>query len=306
LFYNKITRLLNKNVFNSLNLNKILNIIQSYLNLIRWKNLLILVITQLLVRKFLADLPWSELYTGNIDFRFYLLVLSTVLIAAAGYLINDYFDVKIDLINKPDKVYIGRILKRRKALLLHQVLSGLGILIGLYLGLKIFLINSFAVILLWFYASIFKKKPFVGNLIVAFLTGLVISELAIFYDKNAILIHVYAIFAFFINLIREIVKDIEDIRGDKAHGAKTLPILIGIRKSKYVIYFLSFLLSSLVIILSLKLNNHKLWFIFSILGFLLLIFLYKLIFADRKKHFRELSNFSKLIMILGISTMIVL
>lgn len=265
-----------------------------------------MILTQLLVRKFIIGLPFYDLFFVSVEWRFYLLIFSTVLIASAGYIINDYFDIKIDLINKPKEVYVGRIIKRRYALLMHQLLSGFGILLGLFLGFKILIVKSVAVVLLWFYASIFKKKAILGNLIVSFLTALAIFEIDLLYHQNSKLLYIYAIFAFFINLIREIIKDIEDIRGDKMYGALTLPIKIGIRKSKLVIYGLLLILASLVLRLSIGIANQKLWFVFSFLCLLVSIFIYKLIFADRKKHFHALSNLCKLIMILGILSMIVL
>lgn len=238
------------------------------------------------------------------DWKFLILVISTLFIAAAGYVINDYFDVKIDQINKPKEVFVGRIIKRRYALLMHQIFSGIGIFLGLFLGWRIFIINVFSVSILWFYASVFKKKPFSGNLIVAFLTALSISEIAIFYEPGRIIIHIYALFAFFINLVREIIKDLEDMKGDAAHGSKTLPIVLGIRRTKNVIYSLLALFVILVLILLAKLSNLNLWICFGILGILLMLLVYKLILADRKSHFAQLSRICKIIMLLGVASIV--
>ena len=238
------------------------------------------------------------------DWRFFVLVSSTLFIAAGGYVINDYFDVKIDQINKPNEVFVGRIIKRRYALLMHQVFSGIGVFLGLFLGWRIFIINVFSVTILWFYASLFKKKPFSGNLIVALLTALSISEIAIFYDPRRIIIHIYALFAFFINLVREIIKDMEDIKGDAAHGSRTLAITLGIRKTKNVIYILLILFVTAVLTLISKLGNTNLWICFGILGILLIVMLYKLILADRKIHFAELSRICKIIMLMGVASIV--
>lgn len=198
-----------------------------FLQLIRWKNLLIVAMTQILVRySLIFDTPQHGVK------HFTLLVVTTLLIAAGGYIINDYFDVKIDRINKPHKVWIGKTISRRSALLVHQLFSAAGILLAFLIGWKAVLINVLSVWLLWFYASGFKKKPFIGNFVVALLTALVIAEIALVYDPSNRLIYMYAVFAFFINLIREIIKDMEDMKGDEAHGAKTIPILYGIHKPK--------------------------------------------------------------------------
>ena len=271
------------------------------MKLIRWQNLLIIAFTQFLVRYFLIkEVPLTN------DWRFLVLVFSTLFIAAAGYIINDYFDVKIDQINKPKEVFIGRIIKRRYALLIHQFFSGFGIFLGLFLGWKVFLINVFSVSILWLYASVLKKKPFVGNFIVAFLTGLSVSEIAVFYRQEDLVIHVYAIFAFFLNLIREIIKDIEDIKGDETHGARTLPIVLGIRKTKIVIYILLGQFVLAVVTLSAIIGNLKLWIVFGFLGIILLILVYRLILADRKIHFSNLSRWCKIIMLMGVASIVLL
>jgi 4-hydroxybenzoate polyprenyltransferase len=182
----------------------------------------------------------------------------------------------------------------------------LGIICSFFLGLKILAINILVVALLWFYASVFKKKPLVGNLIVAILTGLAIYEMAIFYQKNEILITIYAIFAFFINFIREIIKDIEDMTGDKIHGAKTLPIHLGVRKTKNVIYVIAWVFGVLVVTLTSLIDNKKIWIMFGFLGLMLLWFVYKLTLADRKSHFAQLSSICKYIMILGVGSMVLI
>lgn len=276
-------------------------LIKSFLKLIRWNNLLIIAFSQYLVRYFLVNNAPMEV---EYDWRFFLMVCSTLCIAAGGYVINDYFDVKIDQINKPSEVFVGRVIKRRYALLIHQIFSGLGIFLGVFLGWKIFLINIFSVTILWFYASIFKKKPFSGNLLVAFLTALSISEIAIYYNPGRLIIHIYALFAFFVNLIREIIKDLEDMKGDAAHGSKTLAIVFGIRKTKNVIYLLLLMFVTCVLILISKIGNTNLWICFGILGLLLLMLLYKLVLADRKAHFAQLSTICKIIMLLGVASIV--
>jgi 4-hydroxybenzoate polyprenyltransferase len=278
--------------------------IKAFFDFIRWKNLLIIALTQFFVRLFLVGC--DSYLTCLLDFRFNILVLSTLLIAAAGYVINDYFDVKIDLINKPNEVYIGRFIKRRYALLLHQTLSVIGVILAGILGYKTFLIAVFAVTLLWFYASIFKKKPFYGNLIVAGLTGLSLSETAILFPDQSLVIHIYSLFAFFINLIREIIKDIEDIKGDKMYGATTLPIVWGIRKTKKLLFTLIGAFCVLVCVLSYPLHNKTLWFIFSLLGVVLTYITILLVSADRKSHFSRISKWCKWLMVMGVASMMVL
>lgn len=234
----------------------------------------------------------------------FLITLSTVLIAAAGYIINDYFDVKIDLINKPNEVIIGRVIKRRWAMITHQTLNVLGVLIGFVISIKVFIINLIAVTCLWFYAERFKRLAFVGNFMVAALTGASLVVMAAYYPGSDLLINIYAVFAFGITLIREVIKDMEDVPGDKKFGCRTLPIVWGIPKTKRFVYIL--IASFILIVLSIgwRLENERVMTIFLLLGIPVTWLVYKLYRADRKAHYSFLSQFCKLIMILGICSMI--
>lgn len=272
-------------------------LLESLLKLTRFGNLIIIGFAQYFTAACLIGV-----YTLN-DFRLFLLTCSTVLIAAAGYIINDYYDVKIDYINKPDRVIIGRTITRRYAILFHVVLSVTGIFIGLFLHWKIGLINAFCVFLLWFYSNNLKRLPFIGNFSVAFLTGLSILLIAVLYRTNNPLIVIYASFSFFMTLIREIIKDMEDLKGDNTFGCKTLPIVLGIRKTKSVIYLI--LSVFIVVVLVLNYFYKALPFDYYILFLFvpLLVLLYRLIRADMKKDFSLLSTFCKAIMLLGILSM---
>ena len=151
--------------------------------------------------------------------------------AAAGYIINDYYDVKIDYINKPERVIVGTVLKRRVVLFWHTFLNFSAIIIGSFLDWKIGAIHFASAFMLWLYSNQLKRLPLIGNFIVALLTGLSISIITLYFGQNPILVHTYALFAFSISLIREIVKDMEDWKGDADFGCKTLPIILGVRKT---------------------------------------------------------------------------
>jgi 4-hydroxybenzoate polyprenyltransferase len=277
--------------------------ILGFLRLIRVRNLLIVVLTQFLARVFLVG-PEAELINSLTDPTLWLLSLSTVCIAAAGYIINDYFDIKIDLINKPERVVIGRYLKRRVAMGVHQILNVIGCLIGLYLSRWVFLADVVSVSLLWFYSAQFKRQPLIGNVVISLLTALSLIVLAIYYRHNTGIILIYALFSFGISLIREIIKDMQDIRGDARFGCRTLPIVWGLRRTKYLLYTLigAFLISLFIIANSL--NNIRLTFIFGLLLLPIAWMTYRLIIADTRRDFGYLSNLCKLIMLMGVISMI--
>ncbi|GAB3554616.1 geranylgeranylglycerol-phosphate geranylgeranyltransferase [Spirosoma fluminis] len=273
-----------------------------FLRLIRVQNLLIVVLTQFLARIFLVG-PHEQWTRILVDPTIWLLSFSTVCIAAAGYIINDYFDVKIDLVNKPDRVVIGRYLKRRVAIGAHQVLNVLGCLIGLYLSKWVFLTDVVSVSLLWFYSAKFKRQPAIGNIVISLLTALSLIVLAVYYRQNAEMLLIYALFSFGISLVREIIKDMQDVRGDARFGCRTLPIVWGLRRTKYLLYVLiaSFIVTMFLIADSL--GNQNLGYIFLFLLLPITWLTYRLVFADTRRDFGYLSNLCKLIMLLGVISM---
>ncbi len=275
---------------------------RNLIKLVRWPNLVMIVLTQYLVVIFLIrpDIEWLYFIQSP---KLFLICLSTVLIAAAGYVINDYFDIKIDAINKPERVIIGRHFKRRVAMITHQAMNVVACLLGLYVGKFVFIINIVSVSLLWAYSAYFKKQPFIGNVLVSFLTALSLLVLSAFYHQHTNLVLLYAGFAFGTTLIREIIKDMEDVRGDALHGCRTLPIVWGMRPTKYFIYFLTACFIPLLFWAANKLHNQLLAFAFIALLLPVSYFLYKLIYADTRQHFAALSQICKLIMLLGMATM---
>jgi 4-hydroxybenzoate polyprenyltransferase len=238
------------------------------------------------------------------DRKLFILSFSTVVLAAAGYIINDYYDIKIDYLNKPDKVIVGNLLKRRIALALHWILNIAGVVAGLFVNIFLGIINFFAAFLLWFYSNQLKRLPFLGNFTVAFLTALSLLVVLVLYPYHHILVIIYAVFAFFINLIREIIKDLEDWKGDLAFGCRTLPIVWGMRKTKRFIYILMIIFVILLGWLTIKLDNYFIKGYFALLAIPAAFFAWKLIKSDTRRDFYFLSLFSKIIMLSGIISMI--
>jgi 4-hydroxybenzoate polyprenyltransferase len=238
------------------------------------------------------------------DFWLFLIVASTVMIAAAGYIINDYYDIKIDLINKPDRVVIGKTITRRYAIFFHTIISVTGVGMGLLINWKVGAVNFVSVFLLWLYSNNLKRLPLIGNLVVSLLTGLSIFLLSFLYEQYLPLVMTYSLFAFFMTLIREIVKDMEDMKGDTTFGCRTLPIVWGIRKTKSFLYGTILVFSFLVLWLDYQQLKIS-WIYFIPLLFVpMSILFYRLLKADTKKEFYQLSQLCKIIMLLGICSMI--
>ncbi len=278
-------------------------LVRAFVRLIRLPNLLIVVLTQYLVRLCLVG-PKAEWLAHLADFRFFLLSFSTVCIAAAGYIINDYYDIKIDTINKPRRVVIGRILSRRQAIFTHTALNAVGIGLSAYVGLRLGLAHFTAGFLLWLYSNQLKRLPFVGNFMVALLTAATLWVVAVYNPQNQFLVFTYSAFAFFITLIREIVKDMEDVRGDATFGCQTLPIVWGIRRTKVLLYGLVALFMGVLFALTYFMPNRLLWyftlFILPPMGW----FAWQLSRADTRHDFGHLSQFCKLVAVTGVLSMV--
>ncbi len=277
-----------------------MQLILALFRLTRFWNLAIIAFAQYFTAYFL----FQQRLLVFTDFWLFLIVAATVMIAAAGYIINDYYDIKIDLINKPDRVVIGKTITRRYAIFFHTVISVTGVGMGLLINWKVGAVNFVSVFLLWLYSNNLKRQPLIGNLVVSLLTGLSIFLLSFLYEQYLPLVMTYSFFAFFMTLIREIVKDMEDMKGDTTFGCRTLPIVWGIRKTKSFLYGTILVFSFLVLWLDYQQLKIS-WIYFIPLLFVpMSLLFYRLLKADTKKEFYQLSQLCKIIMLLGICSMI--
>ncbi len=307
----------------------------SYLKLIRFQNLLIVALTQYLMRWGIIYpiLKLNDFSFQFSEFHFFLLVLASMCITGAGYVINDYFDTKADLLNRPETVIIDREIDRRYAILLHWILNFAGIALGFYISYAAGIpFMGFMFILasgiLWFYSTTYKRQFLIGNLIVAIMTAAVPFVVVVFEvpllnkaygdfmlqhnaNFNYIIawVGVFAYFAFITTLTREIIKDVEDFEGDIVYGRKTLPIVWGISKTKIVISFLiiTTILSLVYLFKTYLLINWKdevdfvsLVYFLLFLVIPLFLLLYLIIMAENKKNYHRANILTKFIMLGGI------
>lgn len=299
----------------------------AFLKLIRFENLLIMVFTMSSIRYFVIEPVMDKVYFS--EFHFWMLVLSTTLIAAAGYIINDYFDVKTDHINHPETVVIDVVIKRRTAMLLHLIFSGLGLILGAWLAyrcfaLRLVLFQIIAITLLWFYSTHFKKQLLTGNLVIAVLTGLIplmpyayevlngVHLNTAYFDQNSlnlkrllIITGLFAGFAFLTSLIREIVKDMEDFNGDIQTGGKTMPISWGIITTKVVTFFLIIITLGILSFSILKLwmwqQKTASFYLIMTVFIPLLILILQTIRAKTPFQYKVASLLLKFIMLFGVA-----
>ncbi len=322
----------------------------AFLRLIRFPNLIIIALLQYAVRfgVIYPVLKRNDFHLAMSEFDFFLVVLATVMIAAAGYIINDYFDLKADRINKPERIIIDKYIKRRVAMAAHIVINTLALAIAAYESYRsgvwqLVLLFALSAGLLWYYSISFKRQILIGNIVIALLAALVpliagIFELLylkddayyqihnyifkyttetdkILYDEIAAImyhnIHMFwywifglAFFAFLTTFMRELVKDMEDIEGDKKVGCRTFPIVYGINTSKKMLNVLIFIVFiSIALYIRYLLNNHNItgagYLVLAVIVPLVIFYL-KLSTAQNKNDFGKLSTLAKVIILAGV------
>ncbi|MBS1585412.1 MAG: geranylgeranylglycerol-phosphate geranylgeranyltransferase [Bacteroidetes bacterium] len=308
----------------------------AWLQLIRWRNLVIIFLTQLLA--------WACVIIPSRHFEavpyllgpvyFLLLALSTVLIAAAGYIINDYFDIKIDAINRPGKVVLEKQIPRRKAIIAHTLINIIALVLagivarraGHYEWLALQLCCT---LLLWFYSTDFKRQFMSGNVIVAILTALTIITLILYepamhhyigrfyflfgngkkFVNPVWVLGVYAYFAFTLTWMREIVKDMEDYKGDAEQGCVTMPIKWGLKRSAQLTQLLGVAAVIPLLVASYKLCMAKWWFmgLYTFIALAIPIIIW-ILFLQRRattQHYHAASRWLKIIMVSGVGSLII-
>ena len=302
----------------------------SFLHLIRFPNLLIIVFTQYVMR-YAVIFPLAQsrgVWFQLSGFTFFLLVFSTMCTAAAGYAINDYFDVKTDKINRPGRVVVGKKIGRHKTVMTHIILCAIGILLGGYVTYKagipkLALAYIVVAAILWLYSSVYKRQFLIGNIIVALFSALIpmtvlldIPPIYKFYgsfllEQGANLnfavywISGISVFAFLTTLSHEIIKDAEDFEGDSAYGCRSVPIVLGNRYTKWIIIGIN---AVIVVMMGLAYgcfprylhNSFSFFYILLLLVVPVIIISWKVYQATTSNDYRRAGNRMKWVMLAGI------
>lgn len=314
-----------------------MKLVIAFLRLIRWPNLIFIVLTQCL---FYYCITIPVFRQNNVspflnEKSLWLIIIASLCIAAAGYIINDYFDLNIDRVNKPDKLIIDRSIKRRGAILWHLALSFAGVLISVCVAFRmgdwhVYLaafINFICVITLWFYSTTYKRKLMVGNIIISLLTAWTILVLYLsqvhnwFWVKSIDKVNyqlattrlfkyaiLYAGFAFIISLIREVIKDMEDIEGDAKYNCKTMPVVWGIKATKVFVAVWIIVLIGALVILQFYVLQFGWW---PAIIYCMILLIAPLLWIMKKLHkaqvpaqYHQLSSMVKFVMLAGILSML--
>lgn len=277
----------------------------SLFSIIRGYNILVIALAQYLASVYILA-PDMPLRGVVFDLNLFVLVLASSLVIAAGYIINSFYDSEKDLINKPRKSMLDRLVSQRTKLTAYFVMNFLAVFLASYVSFRAVLFFSVYIFGIWLYSHKLKRIPFVGNMVSAVLAITPFFAVFVYYKNFETVIFVHAIYLFLLILVREMIKDMESIAGDMAQGYRTIPILYGNMVSNTIIsvLILMTLLPALMLINYFDVGFMHIYFMASIV--LLIIFLFLLWQSSSKKHYVWLHNILKFIIVSGVFSILLI
>ncbi|WP_179333578.1 geranylgeranylglycerol-phosphate geranylgeranyltransferase [Winogradskyella costae] len=277
----------------------------SLFSVVRGYNILVVVIAQYLasVYIFAHDKPVKSVL---LDLNLLMLVLASSATIAGGYIINNFYDSEKDLINKPRKTMLDRLVSQNTKLSFYFVLNFLAVVFASYVAFKAVLFFSIYIFAIWFYSHRLKKLPMVGNLVSAILTVTPFFVIFIYYQNFEPVIFAHGLFLFLLISMRELTKDLENLKGDLALNYRTIPVVYGEKVSKLMltIVAVSTVVSAIMLILFFKIGYMYYFFYLSIV--LLLLYLMILLKSNKKNHYLILHNILKFIIVLGVFSILLI
>jgi 4-hydroxybenzoate polyprenyltransferase len=277
----------------------------SLFSIVRGYNILIIVLAQYLSSIYILA-PHLPVKKVLFDINLLMLVLASASAIAGGYVINSFYDSEKDLINRPRKTMLDKLVSQRTKLSTYFVLNFLSVVFASYVSFRAVLFFSVYIFLIWFYSHKLKKFPFIGNITAAILAVVPFFAVFIHYSNFDLVIFVHATFLFLIISMRELVKDLENIKGDLTHNYRTIPVVYGERVSKIMLTVLSVLtlIPTILLITKFEIGSMYYYFYGSALG--LIIFLFILWNSAKKIHYLVLHNILKFIIVIGVFSIVLI
>lgn len=273
--------------------------IASLFSVVRGYNIPIIALAQYLSAIFILA-PQKGALNILLDFNLFILVLASSLTIASGYIINNFYDSKKDLINRPNKSKLDRLVSQKTKLQVYFSLNFFVALIAFFVSFRAVLFFSVYIFLIWFYSHKIKKYPIIGNLMAAFLAVLPFFGILLYYKNFYEVIFFHASFLFLLLLVREMIKDLENIKGDLANGYQTIPIVYGENTSKKTITVL-LLLTIIPVYFLINVFDVGYMDIYFYAGFIIMIFFgIKLWKSESKGQFLQLHNILKILIVAGV------
>ncbi len=276
----------------------------SIFSVVRIYNILIIVLAQYLTSIFI--LSDKKLFDVIFDFNLFLLILCSSLSIASGYIINNFYDQKKDIINKPIKSKIDDVVKKSTKLYFYFILNFVVILFASFISLRAVIFFSVYIFFLWFYSHKLKRLLFLGNLFYSLLTITPFFAILLYYKNIDLIIVAYALFLFFILLLKDITKDLKNLVGDFTENYQTIPVAFGEDFSRIIISLITFINVILIINLFINFSDGYMNIYYGISLILLLIFTIKLYNSKKVPDYLELHNILRLIIGLGVFSIILL
>lgn len=268
-------------------------------SVIRGYNILVVVIAQYLASIYILahDKPVKEVV---LDLNLLMLVLASAAAIAGGYIINNFYDSEKDLINRPRKTMLDRLVSQNTKLSFYFVLNFIAVILASYVSFRAVVFFSVYIFAIWFYSHKLKKLPFIGNLVSAILTITPFFVIFVYYKNFEHVVFVHAMFLFLVISMRELTKDLENLQGDMAQDYHTIPVVYGEKASKLMLTVLSVLtlVPTLLLIFQYQVGKMSYYFYVSIV--LLLVFVVMLWKSNSKSQYLILHNILKLIIVLGV------
>lgn len=268
-------------------------------SVVRGYNILIVIIAQYLTSIYILAYDWS-LRDVIFDLNLFFLVLASAATIAGGYIINSFYDIEKDRINRPMKSMLDGVVSQNTKLSLYFILNFMAAFMASYVSFRAVVFFSLYIFGIWFYSHKLKKLPLIGNLTSAILTITPFFAIFLYYKNFELVIFVHAIFLFLIIAMRELTKDLENIKGDLTLDYKTIPVVYGVRASKVMLTILGVLTLVPGIILINYFPIGKMTYFFYASIVLLVLFEILLWRSNAKFHFLILHNILKIIILAGV------
>ena len=277
----------------------------SLFSVIRLYNIFIIIIAQYFTSIFIISIDTS-ISSILFDFQLFLLILSSSIAIASGYIINNFYDYEKDLINKPIKSKIDKVIRKRTKLSLYITLNFLCIYTSSLVSWRSVLFFTIYIFIIWLYSHKLKRILFIGNIVSSLLSVIPFFIILIYYKNFELIIFLYAIFLFLIVYMREIIKDLENIKGDFTLDYRTIPVVYGEKSSKYLLSIVSLLTLAIIYILLSGFDTGMMFYYYYFSIAVLLFFIIVLWKYDSKKYYNFLHNLLKFLIVLGVLSIVLI
>ena len=277
----------------------------SLFSVIRLYNIFIIIIAQYFTSIFIISIDTS-ISSILFDFQLFLLILSSSIAIASGYIINNFYDYEKDLINKPIKSKIDKVIRKRTKLSLYITLNFLCIYTSSLVSWRAVLFFSIYIFVIWLYSHKLKRILFIGNVVSSLLSVIPFFIILIYYKNFELIIFLYAIFLFLIVYMREIIKDLENIKGDFTLDYRTIPVVYGEKSSKYLLSIVSLFTVAIIYILLSGFDTGMMFYYYYFSIAVLLFFIIVLWKYDSKKYYNFLHNLLKSLIVLGVLSIVLI